>query len=70
MVHIQNVDLKNIESQNVELQNVEWQNVDGNKTSTSQNVDTTKRRKQNVDTILFKILLANRNRQFFLRNVC
>jgi hypothetical protein len=46
MVHIQNV-----ESQNVERQNVEYQNVDSNKTSTLQNVDTTKRRHYKMSTL-------------------
>jgi hypothetical protein len=41
-VHIQNVERQNVERQNVERQNVEYQNVDNYKTSTLQNVDTTK----------------------------
>jgi hypothetical protein len=71
MVHIQNVDLQNFESQNVEnkTSNDKTSTVikrRHHKTSTSQNVDTTKRRKQNIDTIHFQI----RNWQVFLEKGC
>jgi hypothetical protein len=63
MVHIQNVDLQNVESQNIEnkTSNDKTSTVikrRHHKTSTLQNVDTTKRRH-------FEILLAKRNYNFF-----
>jgi hypothetical protein len=65
-VHIQNVDLQNVESQNLDNKTLNDKmstiiKCRHHKTSTSQNIDLTKRRKQNIDTIHFKILWENRN---------
>jgi hypothetical protein len=71
--HIQNVDLQNVDLQNVESQNIENKTSNDktstvikcrhHKTSTSQNVDTTKRRHLTI------LLAKNLQRKPFKKNI-